>query len=336
MPDNEFTPTVQKTNAAVKQQITIRDYITAPNVQKKMAAMFSEPRLLDGFTQSVIALAGSDDLLAKADPRSVFNAALQAASLNLSINKNLGYAFIIGYENRRKGIVEAQFQVGAKGLKQLAQRTGQYKFLNDSDVRQGEIKSRNRLTGGIEFEWVEDDEEREKLPIVGYVCYFELKSGFSSTLYMTVEQIEAHARKYSQAYQYDLRKGYTKSPWSTDKDGMSRKTVVKLNINRHGPMSTELQRAIELDQAVVNDDGSATYIDGEVTESEDKEAITRKRIEAAEKKRAEMDSAEHKPSAVASSPAVDENDADVTDVDVEAIKNGSLLDDVEAGDEPKA
>jgi recombination protein RecT len=330
-------------NELAKPQVTIRDYITAPAVQKKMASMFSEPRLLDGFTQSVIALAGSDDLLSKADPRSVFNAALQAASLNLSINKNLGYAFVIGYENKRKGIVEAQFQIGAKGLKQLAQRTGQYKFLNDSDVREGEIKSRNRLTGNIEFAWVEDDEERLKLPIVGYVCYFELKSGFSSTLYMTVQQLEEHARKYSQAYTYDLRKGYTKSPWSTDRDAMCRKTVVKLNINRHGPMSTELQRAVELDQAVVNDDGSATYIDGEVTEPEDKAAQTKARIQAAEAKFKENSASEHKPVAVKSQSVTDTTETSptgteeptITDDELATVDDGSALDDIPMDDETK-
>jgi recombination protein RecT len=329
-----------------KQQVTIKDYITAPAVQKKMASMFSEPRLLDGFTQSVIALAGSDDLLSKADPRSVFNAALQAASLNLSINKNLGYAHIIGFENRKKGIVEAQFQIGALGLKQLAQRTGQYKFLNDTDVREGELKKRDRMTGAIEFDWIEDDAERAAKPVIGYLCYFELKSGFSSTLFMTVDQLKEHGKKYSQTY----KRGF--GPWVDNPDAMYRKTVIKLNIKRNGPMSTELQRAVELDQAVVADDGTPEYIDGEVLDGEvldgeTKEEVTRKRIQAAEAKRKELDSAEHKAKAVKpSSPAPAENDtevtpvpaglvADVADVDVEAIKDGSLLDNAEVEDGSK-
>ncbi len=322
------------------KQITIREYISAPQVQKKMQDMFTDKRLLDGFVQSVISLAGSDDLLATAEPRSVFNACLQAASMNLPINKNLGFAHIIGYKNNKKGITEAQFQIGAKGLKQLAQRTGQYLVINDTDVREGELAKRDRMTGEIEFTWIEDDAEREAKPIVGYLCYFKLKSGFSSTLFMTLEQIKEHAKKYSQTY----KRGY--GPWVDNFDAMCRKTVIKLNINRNGPMSTEVQRAMEVDQAVIHDDGTLDYIDGEVVEPEDKKAEARKRIEAAAAKRKEMDG-EHKPKAVkttakASSAAPAENDAEpadtaenateVTDEELAAVENGSALDNIEAGE----
>jgi recombination protein RecT len=317
---------------AGNSQLTIKDYMSAPQVQKKMQDMFSEKRLLDGFVQSVISLAGNDDLLAVAEPRSVFNACLTAASLNLQINKNLGFAHIIGYKNNKKGITEAQFQIGAKGLKQLAQRTGQYLFINDTDVREGELKSRDRMTGEIKFEWVENDEEREKLPVVGYLCYFELKSGFKSTLYMTVEQIKEHAKKYSQTY----KRGY--GPWVDNFDAMCRKTVIKLNINRNGPMSTELQRAVELDQAAVNDDGTPDYIDGEVVDEADKKADQRKRIEAAAAKRKEMDATDHKPKAVKTpkGDTVDTETGEVideapaaADAEIEKLENGTLLDDVE-------
>jgi recombination protein RecT len=326
---------------ADNKQLTIKDYISAPQVQQKMQEMFSEKRLLDGFVQSVISLAGSDELLSTAEPRSVFNAALQAASLNLPINKNLGFAHIIGYKNNKKGITEAQFQIGAKGLKQLAQRTGQYKFLNDTDVREGELNRRDRMTGQITFDWIEDDAEREAKPIVGYLCYFELKSGFSSTLFMTVEQLEEHARQYSKAYQNDLKYNSARSPWSTDRDAMCRKTVIKLNINRNGPMSTELQRAVELDQSVVKDDGTPDYIDGEVVDApEDKKADQRKRIEAAKAKREAMDAEDHKPKAVktkakaeapAEEPTGDDPVVPVDEAELAATENGTLLDDVAVG-----
>lgn len=254
-------------------KLTIRDYITAPNVQKKMQEMFTSDRLLKQFTQSVISLAGSDELLAVAEPRSVFNACMIAASMNLDINKNLGYAHIIGYKNNKKGIVEAQFQLGAKGLKQLAQRTNQYLFLNDSDVREGEYKGRNRLTGEVDFAFIEDDDIRNNLDVVGYLSYFELKSGFKSTLYMTVDEIKAHARQYSQSF----KRGY--GPWVDNFDAMARKTVMKLNINRNGPMNTELQRAIEVDQAVIDDEGEGRRyvdndrLDGERATDDEKAAI---------------------------------------------------------------
>src|SRR5436305_3354805 len=112
------------------KQITIKDYMSAPAVREKMKEMLQSPELIRQFTTSVISIAGSDELLAQAEPRSLFNACLTAASLNLPINKNLGFAHIIGYRNNKKNIVEAQFQLGARGFRELAQRSGQYQIIN--------------------------------------------------------------------------------------------------------------------------------------------------------------------------------------------------------------
>lgn len=237
-------------------QLTIRDYITAPAVQKKLSDMFTDKRLLDGFVQSVIAIAGSDELLATAEPRSVFNACLTAASLNLPINKNLGFAHIIGYKNNRKGITEAQFQLGARGFKELAQRSGQYQTINQGEVRRGELVGRDRLTGELKFEWIDNDEERSKRVVVGYFSYFKLMNGFTSTLYMSTDEIKAHGERYSQSF----KRGY--GPWVDNFDAMALKTVSKLNISKNGPLSVDMQQAVTMDQAVISDDGRATYIDG--------------------------------------------------------------------------
>lgn len=247
-------------------QLTIRDYIAAPKVQEKMKDMFTNDRMMKQFVQSVIAIAGADELLAVAEPRSVFNACMTAASLGLTINKNIGYAHIIGYRNNKKGTIEAQFQIGAKGLKQLAQRTNQYVHINETDVREGELIGRDRLTGDMKFNWIDDEEARNKLPIVGYLSYFELKSGFKSSLYMTMDEIKAHGRQYSQAF----KKGY--GPWADNFDAMARKTVMKLNINRNGPMSTDLETAIVADQGVLDDEGAPKYVDNQNRNPEDERA----------------------------------------------------------------
>lgn len=240
----------------MSKALTIKEYISAPMVQKKMAEMFTDKRLLDGFVQSVIAIAGSDELLATAEPRSVFNACLTAASLNLPINKNLGFAHIIGYRNNNKGVTEAQFQLGARGFKELAQRSGQYSIINQGDVRQGELRGRNRLTGEMDFNWCEDDEEREQLPVVGYFSYFRLNNGFASTLYMSVEEVKSHGLRYSQSY----KRGY--GPWKDNFDAMALKTVSKLNISKNGPLSVDMQKAVNVDQAVIRDDNNYDYVDG--------------------------------------------------------------------------
>lgn len=253
-------------------KITIREYISAPAVMQKMQDMLRDEASIRSFTTSVVALASQDKLLMEAEPRSVFNAALNAASMNLPINKNFGYAYVIGYKDNRTGIVEAQFQMGARGFKELAQRSGRYKIIHEGDVRQGELKGRNRLTGEFDWEFVEDDAERNKLPVIGYFSYFKLDNGFENTLYMTVEELEAHAMQYSKAYQYDKRAKKSSSPWSTDFAAMAKKTVMKLNISKNGPLDINLQRAVASDQAVITDDNQFNYIDGETVDLEDEKA----------------------------------------------------------------
>lgn len=208
------------------------------------------------FTTSVIQLVNQSKELAECDPVSVVNAAMVAATLELPLNQNLGFAYVIAY-NVKKGnewAKVAQFQLGYKGFKQLSLRTGQFTIMNQTDVRLGEIKSRDRLRGTIDFEWIGSEEQRLKAPIIGYVSFFQLQNGFSSTFYMSVEEIEAHAKKYS--------KSYAKSGtglWKDDKKGMSEKTVTKLNLSKNAPLSVEdkanrnLVHGLRADQAVIKD-----------------------------------------------------------------------------------
>ena len=253
-----------------ESSLTIKEYMSAPKVIKKMNEMLQTPEAVRQFSTAVISIAGADDLLAVAEPRSLFNACLTASSLNLPINKNLGFAHIIGYKNNRKGgIVEAQFQLGARGFKELAQRSGRYKIIHEGDVREGELKSYNRLTGEIDFNWCDDDEERENLPVIGYFSYFKLDNGFESMVYWSVDKVRKHAERFSQAYKNDIKYNSTKSPWSTDFDGMAKKTVMKNNISKNGPLDINLQKAIQVDQAVIRDDGKTDYIDGELADLDD-------------------------------------------------------------------
>ena len=175
--------------------------------------------------------------------------------LNLSLSKSLGYAYVIPYKN--KGKMEAQFQIGWKGLVQLAQRSGLYKIINADVIYEGEIKEKNRLTGEITFGDPISD------IVVGYFAHFELINGFRSTLYMTKEQMETHAKLYSQGYNYDLKNNSKTSHWSKNFDVMGKKIVLKLLLNKYGPLSVAMERAMQADQAAVNTDGTYRYIDNE-------------------------------------------------------------------------
>lgn len=193
------------------------------------------------FVSSIITLVNADKNLQQAmfeSPVTVIQSALKAATFDLPIDPNLGYAYIVPFNNKKDGVkrMEATFIMGYKGMNQLALRTGVYKTINVIDVREGELKSYNRLTEEIELEFVEDDEERDRLPIIGWVGYFRLVNGTEKTIYMTKKQIESHEKKN--------RKGqYMGKGWREDFDSMAAKTVFRRLIGKWGLMSIDYQRA---------------------------------------------------------------------------------------------
>lgn len=204
------------------------------------------------FMTSVLSLVNSDKLFQECNSYELYNTCLMSASLGLPFDKNLGFAYIIPYKNRKTGVVTPQFQMGYKGYIQLAQRSGLFKTINVTDVRDGELGSSNRLTGERTWNWVEDDAEREKLPVIGYVAYFELQNGFSKEEYWSVAKAEAHAKRYSQNYAK-----YNSGVWRDEFDAMAKKTVLKLLLKTYAPLSVEMQKAIDADQA----DGEGNYVD---------------------------------------------------------------------------
>ena len=210
-----------------------------------------------GFISSVINVVNGNPALQEANPNTVLMSAAIAATLDLPVNPNLGFAAIVPY--KEKGQAVAQFQMMWRGFVQLAQRSGQYRTLNTTEVYEGEIKKHNRFTGEIEF----DPDGRKSDKVVGYVAYMGLMNGFEKYFYMTREECEKHARRYSKTYQ----KGYGK--WKDDFDAMAKKTVLKLLISKDGRMSVDMQKAVEFDQSTVQGDinhieeASAEYVDNE-------------------------------------------------------------------------
>jgi recombination protein RecT len=227
------------------QATSITAYINNDTIQENIQSVLKDRA--PQFIASVVSLVNSNDKLKTADKRSILGACLTAAALDLPINQNLGFAYIVPYN----GV--AQFQMGAKGFKQLAMRSEKYKFINEEDVREGESITRNRLTGQVTVSWLPDEERNDK-KIVGYIAYFQLLTGYEKTRYMTIEQIENHAKKYSQTY----KKGF--GNWKDDFDAMARKTVIKLLLSKDGVLSSEMQKAIESDQSAIDENG-LNYVD---------------------------------------------------------------------------
>jgi len=256
-----------QTNQVAKQKP--KDFFAQDNVKQKFAEIMGKRST--AFMTSVLQCVAQNQLLANANVNSIYQSAMMAAVLDLPINPNLGFAAIIPYKTKNKETQQwedvAQFQVMAKGFNQLAMRSGQFKKLSQTDVREGEIKKRDRLTGDIEFQWEEDDAIRAKLPIIGYVAYFSLLNGFEKQNYMSVQEVKDHATRYSQTY----KKGY--GNWVDSFDAMALKTVTKLLLSKWAPLSVEMQSAVIADQSVINNHETqdVTYSDVEPLQIENKE-----------------------------------------------------------------
>lgn len=195
-----------------------------------------------GFINSLRSIYYSDKKLQECDPFSVVRAAQYAAELKLSLSPSLGYVYITPRKNN------ATFSIGYKGYIQLAHQTKQYTRIHAGVVRNGEIRGIDCVTGEvIRGEKISDE-------IVGYVAYMRLVNGFEKALYMTVEEVEAHAKKYS----YGYSKG--DSVWSTNFDAMAIKTVLKRLLNIYGTFDKNIVKAIQGDQAVIGED-TFTYVD---------------------------------------------------------------------------
>ena len=226
---------------------TIKSFFENPNVAKRFEEIIGDKTRSIQFVSSVLQIANGNNYLKNADPLTIYNAALMAATLNLPINQNLGFAYIVPYGKA------AQFQLGYKGLIQLAQRTGQYKSINATEVYENQFKSYNSLTEELDCDFSILGEGK----VVGFAAYFKLINGFEKTSYWSAEKAIQHGKKYS--------KTFSNGPWKTDFNSMAKKTVLKLMLGTYGPLSVEMQKAIITDQAVIkNEDGSELeYVDHE-------------------------------------------------------------------------
>lgn len=210
----------------------LKKALDADSVQAQFKNALAENSGL--FVASVIDLYNSDTYLQKCAPGQVVGEALKAATLKLPINKQLGFAYIVPYKKNGEQI--PQFQIGYKGYIQLAMRSGKYQCLNADVICEGEIVERDRLTGYIEFGGKATNDKP-----IGYFCHFELLNGFKKTLYMTKDQCQAWATKYSKSY------SKANSPWKTQFDEMALKTVTRRLLSRYGIMSVDMISALSSD-----------------------------------------------------------------------------------------
>jgi len=213
-------------------QLTTKQFFQREDVKSKFTELLGTRT--NQFMTSLLSIVNNNSYLKNASPESVYSAAMMAASLDLPVSPSLGFSYIVPYSG------QAQFQIGYKGLIQLCLRSGQFKTISVTPVYEGQLIENNPLTG-YKF----DFNVKTSDVVVGYCSYFSLINGFEKSLYMTVDEITAHGKKYS--------KTFNNGVWKNDYNAMAQKTCLKLLLSKYAPMSIEMQKAVIADQSIIRD-----------------------------------------------------------------------------------
>lgn len=270
---------LQQTGTSVAVQV--KQMISQDNVKKKFAEVLGQKA--PQFLASITTVIQGSAQLKKCDANSIMSAAFVAATYDLPIDSNLGFSAIVPYNEsvynpqtrQWEKRPRAQFQMMYKGFIQLAIRSGYYEKMNYAVVYEDELVSYNPITGEIsfvtDFSKCTQRNNGESDKIAGYYAWFRLKTGFRQELYMSTAEVDNHAKKYSQSYRYDIEKKKSSSKWTTDFEAMALKTVIKLLLSKWGILSVDMQRAIQDDQKVYDEDGNGRYGDNQpdVVEAQD-------------------------------------------------------------------
>ena len=253
---------------AKSQRLGLTAYLTQDAVKDQINSIVGGK---DGtrFVTAIVSAVNANPALQECTNPSILSAALLGHSLKLSPSPQLGQYYMVPFNDNKKGAKVAQFQLGYKGYIQLALRSAQYKKLNVLAIKEGELIRFDPLNEEIEVNLIENEVAREKAPTIGYYAMFEYTNGFRKAMYWSREKMESHAEKYSQGYK--AKKGFTF--WEKDFDAMAYKTMLRQLISKWGVMSIEMQSALDSDMAVINEDGTKTYVENDddiVAESEAK------------------------------------------------------------------
>lgn len=201
--------------------------LNTDSIQKRFQEMLGKKS--SGFITSITTCVQNNDLLQKAEVNSIILAAGQAASLDLPINQNLGFAAIIPFNDRKSGRCVAQFQIQRDGWVELCLRTGAFEYIVNEVVYEGELVEKNRFTDTYIF----DETKKKSDKIIGYMASFKLVNGYKKTVYWTVEECKKHGMQFSQTF----KKGF--GLWVENFNAMALKTVLKHLLKKYAPKSIE-------------------------------------------------------------------------------------------------
>lgn len=248
---------VNNSLAKSNQRLGISAYLTNEAVKNQINSVIGGKEG-QSFITSIVSAVNVNPELQECTNQSILSAALLGASLKLTPSPQMGQFYMLPFNDKNRGKV-ATFVLGYKGLLNLAIRSGQYKKLNVLVIKEGELVKYDPLEEDIEVNLIEDENLREKAPTAGYFAMLEYTNGFRKTMYWSKEKMESHALKYSKGYQ--AKKGYTF--WEKDFDGMAQKTMLRQLISHWGVVSVDFVTALDADMAVINQDGTKSYVETE-------------------------------------------------------------------------
>jgi len=264
--------------------------ITTAGYKNLINNTLGDPERAKRFIGSVTSAVAVNPVLQECEAGTILAAALLGESLNLSPSPQLGQYYMVPFEVKVKDangkiiylkdengknlkdargrwiaetVKKAQFVLGYKGYIQLALRSGYYADLDVIEIRTGEYLGRDKTTGKHCFEFIEDDDRRDTMEVIGYMAYFEYLNGFKKVIYWTKKKMMSHADQYSPAFSaaaYEkLQKGEISdddlwkysSFWYKEFDDMAKKTMLRQLISKWGVMSTEMQRVMAADASII-------------------------------------------------------------------------------------
>ena len=248
---------VQNTLAKQEKKPSFGVMINSTGYKTLINRTLGDPKKATRFVTAISSAVATNPALQNCDASTIVSAGLLGETLNLSPSPQLGQYYLVPFNDRKNNRTTAQFQLGYRGMLQLAQRSGEYKRINAMAVKEGELIRYDAFMDEIELKYIEDEEQRQSLPTIGYFAMFEYHNGFRKVLYWSKAKMEQHALTYSQGYR--AKKGYTF--WEKDFDAMGIKTMLRQLLSKWGMMSLEMQKAYEADGGVLNQDGTIDYVD---------------------------------------------------------------------------
>nr|DAL76823.1 MAG TPA: RecT protein [Bacteriophage sp.] len=245
----------------------ITSYLNNEAVKNNIVSVVGEKNSTR-FISSVVSAVQTNPTLSQCTNGSILSAALLGEALQLTPSPQLGQYYMVPYDNSKSRTKEAQFQLGYKGYIQLAIRSGQYRKIVVSEVKEGEVNYFNPVTEEFSMNPILNTKDRNSRETVGYYAMFELMNGFRKELYWTKDMMQSHAETYSSGYRNDIRKHTAHTFWSKNYDAMAKKTLIRQLISKWGIMSIEMTKAYENDMAVIDENGNAHYVDNQISMQE--------------------------------------------------------------------